>query len=51
VRDSPITAGIDALERNLGGRLKTFPDGIDPQIIGAVGAAVMAREKYLKQNG
>lgn len=58
VEDVVVTGGVaknagvvDALERKLGVRLKTFADGIDPQIIGAVGAAVIAREKYLKQNG
>ena len=58
VEDMVITGGVaknagvvDALERNLGIGLKTFPDGIDPQIIGAVGAAVIARDKYLKNNG
>jgi len=58
VEDMVITGGVaknagvvDALERNLGIGLKTFPDGIDPQIIGAVGAAVIARDRYLKKNG
>jgi predicted CoA-substrate-specific enzyme activase len=58
VEDVVITGGVaknagvvDALERNLGIKLKTFPDGIDPQMIGAVGAAVIARERYLKQKG
>ena len=58
VEDVVITGGVaknagvvDTLERNLGIKLKTFPDGIDPQMIGAVGAAVIARERYLKQKG
>lgn len=58
VEDVVITGGVaknagvvDALERNLGIKLKTFPDGIDPQMIGAVGAAVIARDRYLKQKG
>jgi activator of 2-hydroxyglutaryl-CoA dehydratase len=42
---------VDALQRNLRGNLKTFPDGVDPQMMGGIGAAVIAREKYIKQNG
>ncbi len=36
---------VDALQQKLRVSLKTFPDGIDPQIIGALGAACFAREK------
>jgi len=35
---------IDAVARKLGLKLAGFPAGVDPQIIGAVGAALIARE-------
>ncbi|MBA7691706.1 hypothetical protein ES703_100257 [subsurface metagenome] len=41
---------VDALERNLRVKLKTFPDGVDPQMMGGIGAAVIAKEMYLKRN-
>ncbi len=57
VEDVVVTGGvaknagvIDALERNLHIKLRTFPDGVDPQIIGAIGAAIIAKEMFLKQN-
>ena len=58
VEDVVITGGVaknagvvDALERNLRVTLKTFPDGVDPQMVGGIGAAIIARERYIKQNG
>jgi predicted CoA-substrate-specific enzyme activase len=58
VEDIVITGGVaknagvvDALQRNLRVTLKTFPDGVDPQMMGGIGAAVIAGEKYIKQNG
>jgi predicted CoA-substrate-specific enzyme activase len=58
VEDVVITGGVaknagvvDALQRNLRVALKTFPDGVDPQMMGGIGAAVIAGEKYIKQNG
>jgi predicted CoA-substrate-specific enzyme activase len=36
---------IDALQQKLKLNLKSFPDGIDPQIIGALGAACVGSEK------
>jgi predicted CoA-substrate-specific enzyme activase len=57
VEDVVVTGGvaknagvIDALERNLHIKLRTFPDGVDPQIMGAIGAAIIAKEMFLKQN-
>ena len=35
---------IDAVEKKLGRRLAFFPDGADPQLIGALGAALIARD-------
>ena len=56
--DVVITGGVaknagvvEELERNLGVKLTTFPDGVDPQIMGAVGAAVIAADTYRKRNG
>lgn len=56
VQDVVVTGGvaknagiIDALERTLGIKLKTFADGIDPQIVGGVGAAVIAKEIYQRR--
>lgn len=40
---------IDALERNLGVKMKALTDMIDPQIVGGLGAAVIAREVCLKR--
>jgi len=58
VEDVVITGGVaknagvvDELERKLGIKVKTFPDGIDPQMVGAIGAAVIARQKHLKRSG
>jgi activator of 2-hydroxyglutaryl-CoA dehydratase len=39
---------LDALQKKLKIELRTFPDGIDPQVIGALGAASLAREKLNK---
>ena len=57
VQDVVVTGGVaknagvvDELERKLGIKVKTFPDHVDPQIVGAVGAAIIARQKYLKQS-
>lgn len=57
VQDVVITGGVaknagvvDSLERNLGIKLKTFPDGVDPQMMGSVGAAIIARDIYLKRH-
>ena len=57
VEDVVVTGGVaknagvvDELERKLGIRVKTFPDSIDPQMVGAIGAAVIARQKYLKRS-
>jgi predicted CoA-substrate-specific enzyme activase len=57
VQDVIVTGGVaknagvvDELERKLGIKVKTFPDHIDPQIVGAIGAAIIARQKYLKQS-
>ena len=36
---------IDALQEKLKVELRAFPDGIDPQIVGALGAACLAKEK------
>jgi len=58
VEDAIITGGVaknpgvvDALERSLRVTLKTFPDSVDPQMMGGVGAAIIARDLYLKQTG
>jgi activator of 2-hydroxyglutaryl-CoA dehydratase len=58
VEDVVITGGVaknagvvDELERKLGVKVKTFPDGVDPQMVGAIGAAVIARQKHLKRSG
>jgi activator of 2-hydroxyglutaryl-CoA dehydratase len=58
VQDVVITGGVaknagvvDSLERNLGIKLKTFPDGVDPQMMGSVGAAIIARDIYFKRHG
>jgi predicted CoA-substrate-specific enzyme activase len=39
---------VECLEKNLNVRLKLFPTDVDPQIIGALGAAFIAREKLNK---
>ncbi|MHA1385750.1 MAG: acyl-CoA dehydratase activase [Candidatus Helarchaeota archaeon] len=38
-----------ALEEKLGQKLKELPEGIDPQIIGAFGAALIARDELQKK--
>jgi predicted CoA-substrate-specific enzyme activase len=57
VPDVVVTGGVaknaglvDELERKLAIKVKTFPADIDPQIMGAVGAAIIAMQRYLKQN-
>ncbi len=40
---------IDALERSLGIKMKTLAEFADPQVVGGLGAAVIAREVYLKR--
>jgi activator of 2-hydroxyglutaryl-CoA dehydratase len=57
VQDVVVTGGVaknagmvDELERKLAIKVKTFPDDIDPQIMGAVGAAIIAMQRYLKHN-
>jgi (R)-2-hydroxyacyl-CoA dehydratese activating ATPase len=52
VPDVVITGGVaknlgvvEELEGKLKLKLKRFPDNIDPQMIGAIGAAVLAKEK------
>ncbi len=42
-------AVIDALEEKLGLKMTPFPQGIDPQIVGAVGAALIAVDQALKK--
>ncbi len=56
VEDVVITGGVaknggvvDALERILGKKLAQFPDSVDPQIMGAVGAAVIAGEVFSRR--
>jgi predicted CoA-substrate-specific enzyme activase len=51
-QDVVVTGGVaknlgvlDALEKKLKVEFKRLPDGIDPQIIGALGAACFARER------
>ncbi|MBI5116803.1 activase, partial [Candidatus Poribacteria bacterium] len=51
-QDVVVTGGVaknrgvlDSLEKKLKVDFKKFPDGTDPQIIGALGAACFAREK------
>jgi activator of 2-hydroxyglutaryl-CoA dehydratase len=58
VEDVVVTGGVaknagvvGELERKLGVKVKTFPDGVDPQMVGAIGAAVIARQKHLKRSG
>jgi (R)-2-hydroxyacyl-CoA dehydratese activating ATPase len=41
---------IDAIESRLSLKLTRFPDGVDPQIMGALGAAMIAADHALKQN-
>ena len=50
--DVAVTGGVaknrgvvDALEKKLDVKFKSLPDNVDPQIIGALGAACFAREK------
>ena len=52
IEDIAVTGGvaknrgvIDALEQKLGMKIKRFPEGTDPQLAGAVGAAVLAHDK------
>ncbi len=52
VEDIAVTGGvaknsgvIDAMEQKLKVKIKRFSEGIDPQIVGAVGAAILARNK------
>ena len=52
VPDVVITGGVaknagvvEELEEKLKLKLKRFPDNIDPQMVGAIGAAVLAKEK------
>ncbi len=40
---------VDALERSLGIRMKALSEFVDPQVVGGLGAAVIAREIYLKR--
>jgi activator of 2-hydroxyglutaryl-CoA dehydratase len=40
---------IDALERSLRIKMKTLAELADPQVVGGLGAAVIAREVYLKR--
>jgi len=40
---------IDALERSLGIKMKALAEFADPQVVGGLGAAVIAREIYLKR--
>lgn len=42
---------IDAVKNKLGAEIKTFPEGMDPQIIGALGAALIARDHAERQAG
>ena len=56
VEDVVVTGGVaknsgvvESLERNLGIKLTQFPDNVDPQIVGAVGAAVIAGEVYSRR--
>lgn len=58
LRDSVVLTGgvaknsgvIRALEKKLGAEIKRFPDDTDPQIIGALGAALIAYRKFIKKN-
>lgn len=39
---------IDSIAKKIGTELVTFPDGVDPQIMGALGAALIARDQAKK---
>ena len=41
---------IDALEKSLGVKMKALAEFADPQVVGSLGAAVIARDVYLKRN-
>lgn len=52
IEDVAVTGGVaknrgvlDAIEKKLKIALKRFPEGVDPQIVGAVGAAILAKDK------
>lgn len=56
IEDVAITGGvaknrgvIDAIEQKLGTKVKRFPEGVDPQLIGAVGAAIIAADRLAIQ--
>lgn len=56
VEDVAVTGGVaknagvvDALEQKLGIKIKRFPEGVDPQLVGAVGAAILAGDKLAHQ--
>ena len=40
---------IDAVQQKISVELMTFPESIDPQIIGALGAALIARDHARKK--
>ena len=55
VEDVAITGGvaknmgvIDAIEQKIGVKIKRFPEGVDPQLAGAVGAAILAIDKLMQ---
>ena len=43
------TGVIRALEAKLGLEVRQLPDHVDPQVVGALGAAVIAHRKFLKE--
>jgi len=58
IEDIAVTGGvaknrgvIDALEQKLGVKIKRFPEGADPQLAGAVGAAILAKDKLAATAG
>jgi len=57
IEDVAVTGGvaknrgvIDAIEQKLGVKVKRFPEGVDPQLVGAVGAAILAADRFAAQS-